>query len=391
MLGGTTTNGGVNFPGLFHAWGRQVIAGIGWELVAQTVAETGDSLPDFTHYQQKHWKLQVRVNRFVYAALADEKLSEAGASVLFHAMLAKLKAKPDASGWLVTLCTKEGLHEVDTKVVIDCTGDANAVALAGLKLRQSPELQPATLSCQASGYDMEALDIEAINQAFEREVAAGRLAYTDVSWNSTKADAAHWLHNHGANANHVHDIDARTSQGKSELELASRGQLLRLYRFLKQQPGLEHLVIEQVSPECGVRETVTIEGQAMVTVHDYQSGRVWEDALCYAFYPIDLHKATGKGLQCEPLKEGVVPTVPRGALLPKDSQRLIVAGRCLSSDQLANSALRIQATCMATGQAAGAMAALSARDNTDPARLPMSAIRAMLKEHGAIVPGDDAG
>jgi pyruvate/2-oxoglutarate dehydrogenase complex dihydrolipoamide dehydrogenase (E3) component len=30
MLGGTTTVGGVNFPGLFHAWGRQIVAGIGW-------------------------------------------------------------------------------------------------------------------------------------------------------------------------------------------------------------------------------------------------------------------------------------------------------------------------------------------------------------------------
>ena len=28
MLGGTVTNGGVNYPGLFFAWQRQVIAGI---------------------------------------------------------------------------------------------------------------------------------------------------------------------------------------------------------------------------------------------------------------------------------------------------------------------------------------------------------------------------
>src|SRR5688500_6385841 len=38
QLGGTTTTGGVDFPGLFHAWGRQVIAGIGWELVKETAA-----------------------------------------------------------------------------------------------------------------------------------------------------------------------------------------------------------------------------------------------------------------------------------------------------------------------------------------------------------------
>ena len=33
QLGGTTTTGGVDYPGLFHAWGKQVVAGIGWEMV----------------------------------------------------------------------------------------------------------------------------------------------------------------------------------------------------------------------------------------------------------------------------------------------------------------------------------------------------------------------
>ena len=33
QLGGVTTTGGVSFPGLFHAWGKQIVAGIGWELL----------------------------------------------------------------------------------------------------------------------------------------------------------------------------------------------------------------------------------------------------------------------------------------------------------------------------------------------------------------------
>ena len=43
---------------------------------------------------------------------------------------------------------------------------------------------------------------------------------------------------------------------------------------------------------------------------------------------------------------------------------------------------------MATGQAAGAMAALSASTGVDPAELPMADVYALLREHGAIVPGD---
>lgn len=83
-----------------------------------------------------------------------------------------------------------------------------------------------------------------------------------------------------------------------------------------------------------------------------------------------------------------MPTVPRGALLPASSHNLLVAGRCIASDRLANSALRVQATCVATGQAAGALAALSASTSIDPEALPIADVHALLREHGAIVPGD---
>ena len=276
---------------------------------------------------------------------------------------------------------------MDATLVIDTTGYANA-ALTGLPVHIPDENQPVTLSCQAIGYDPEDLDIDFINRAFDAEVKAGLLAYTDASWNTTSPNIGRWLENRGVSANHIHHINARNSEGKTRLELESRKSLLRLYRFLRQQDGLKNLVIEQISPECGVRETATIRGKRTVTVEDYQSGRIWDDAVCYSFYPIDLHKSSGGGLQMEPLADGVVPTLPRGALLPAGSSNFLVAGRCIASDRLANSALRVQATCMATGQAAGAMAALSASTGVDPAELPMADVYALLREHGAIVPED---
>jgi hypothetical protein len=386
MLGGTTTSGGVNFPGLFHAWGKQVIAGIGWDVVRRTVEETGETLPDFTDLSGHHSRHQIKVNVFVYAALCDDAVARSGADVLFHAMPAAIKPMPDQAGWCVTLCTKGGLREYATTIVIDATADANAVSLAGFELNVPDELQPATLSCRASGYDPATLDYDAIDRAYVAAVGAGQLAVTDGGWNTNKPGARQWLRARGANANHIHHINARDSEGKSRLELEARASLLSLYRFLRAQPGLENLVIDSVSPECGVRETATIKGKATVTAEDYRSGRVWEDAVCHAFYPIDLHRSTGDGLNKQPLAEGVVPTVPRGALLPKGSRNLLVAGRCVSSDRLANSAIRVQASCMAMGQAAGAMGALSATRGCDPEELGMADIHRLLEQHGAIVP-----
>ena len=83
----------------------------------------------------------------------------------------------------------------------------------------------------------------------------------------------------------------------------------------------------------------------------------------------------------------MLPTIPRGALLPAGSAFLVAAGRCVSSDREANSALRVQCPCMAMGQAAGAMASLSARTGIDPELIPMTDLRGLLRDHGAIVPG----
>src|SRR5690606_12984169 len=91
-----------------------------------------------------------------------------------------------------------------------------------------------------------------------------------------------------------------------------------------------------------------------------------------------------------PLQEGVVPTIPYRALLPRDSRNLIVAGRCASGDQVANSAYRVQASCMAMGQVAGAAAALAARQGVELRAVPLGDLHALLRKHGAIVPGDSS-
>jgi len=75
------------------------------------------------------------------------------------------------------------------------------------------------------------------------------------------------------------------------------------------------------------------------------------------------------------------------ALVPKGSRNIIVAGRCVSSDRLANSGLRVQASCMAMGQAAGAAAALAAQANKTPLDVPLENVRELLRKQGAIIPG----
>jgi len=179
VLGGTTVLNGVNLPGLFHAWGKQVIAGIGWELVTRAVSESGGTLPDFTNFRNvPHNRLQILLDKAVYAAVCDDAVVGSGATLLLHAMLARLERASDR--WRATICTKEGLADCFAGVVVDCTGDANAVQLAGGALDKNDALQPATLMLLVGGYDLASVDLPFVQQAFDHAVESGQMLRADL-------------------------------------------------------------------------------------------------------------------------------------------------------------------------------------------------------------------
>ena len=194
------------------------------------------------------------------------------------------------------------------------------------------------------------------------------------------------LRSAGDNIHHIAGADSTTSETHSLTNIESRTTLLKTLRFLRELPGCENTRLISMQPETGIRETYRIDGVYKITHEDYITGKEFEDAVSYSFYPIDLHDK--HGIIPKHLKEGMVPTIPMRALIPKNSKNFIVAGRCVSSDRLANSALRVQASCMGMGQVAGAAAALAVRKKTTPLKVSLKDLKEMLLSDGAIVPGD---
>lgn len=342
-LGGTTTTGGVSFPGLFDAWGKQIIAGIGWELVKESVELDGGTLPDFSSVPKRHWMNQVRVNQFLYPILAEEKCQKAGVQIAYYEFPQTIVKTAD--GWQVDCVGFGTRRRVLCQQIIDCTGGAAVVGMLGLPRFRGTETQPGSMLFK--------LD-EANNPGRPNGPGSGLL-----------------------DALYVHDADSSNSRTVTAANLYGRKAVLDRVREKKKR--LMHM-----QPEASFRESHRIIGETVITVGDYTSGRRFDDAVCNAFYPVDLH--TKAGVRPKPLKPGVVPTVRLSALVPKGSRNIIVAGRCVSSDRLANSGLRVQASCMAMGQAAGAAAALAVKNGTTPLELPMSEIHKLLRKHGAIVP-----
>ncbi|MFC7624585.1 FAD-dependent oxidoreductase [Microlunatus sp. GCM10028923] len=381
-LGGTTTTAGVSLPGLFHAWGRQVIAGIGWDIVERAVRVGGGELPDFTDFERPHYLLQIRVNPYVYGALLMEAVAAAGVVLRLHTMLAAVHW--DGTHWQLQVCGKEGLSPVRATRLVDCSGDANAIGLAGLPRTRNQERQPGTLVYRLSGYEPAGLDYEGLDLAYEEAVAAGDLVPSDFG--SHDRPLRGFLAKFGDTAMHLPGVEGATSAGRTAAETAGRNSLLRVLRFLRRQPGLTDVTVAYCATEVGIRESMMITARRQVTAEDYLAGRRFDDAVCHSFYPIDIHRPDGNGIHKIHLERGIVPAIPRTAMVPRDNPYAIVAGRSISGDQAANSAFRVQATAMATGQAAGALAALSAEHETPIDEVDLADLRRVLREHGAIVP-----
>jgi len=393
MIGGTMTMAAVDRPAMFHAWGRQIIRGIGWELVERTLRECGSPAPEWKNLDTRdHVGGGIPVNPLIFAAVADEVLAQCGALLALHSMAATVRFEEDA--WRILLAGKSGPREIRASMLVDCTGDADLVALAGGGFQNSGECQPASFSVLLGNYDPDRLDYAALAAAMAEAARKGELEPGDIWWpagafpeseTAQKTLLRYYLGRRGMNANHIAMPDADAPDARTRLELAGRASVLRAYRFLRKQPGLERLTLTPVGSECGVRESRRILGKVTVTEADYCGGRCFDDAVCYSFYPIDLH-CMRSDLIVKHLPENTLPTVPRGALVPESLPRMLVAGRSISSDRLANSALRIQATCMATGQAAGALAALAEKAAGDAMAVPVEDLRRILREHDAIVP-----
>ncbi len=130
-------------------------------------------------------------------------------------------------------------------------------------------------------------------------------------------------------------------------------------------PGFEHAGLLDHAPSLYIRETRHIVGLYTLTVEDIQAGRVFEDRVAVASYPIDLHPYYPGWISPYP-RETLEYTLPLRAMVPESVENLVVASRALSATSEAHGSARVVPTVTALGQAAGVAAALCARNGCTP-------------------------
>ena len=170
----------------------------------------------------------------------------------------------------------------------------------------------------------------------------------------------------------------------SYAEWCSRRQMRQISAFLRRYvPGFERSYVVQSGVNIGVRETRRILGDYQLTVQDVLNARKFEDAIARGSYPVDIHNPKGSGTLLKRLPPGEAYDIPLRCLLPRGSEGLLVAGRCLSGTHEAHSSYRVMPIAMATGQAAGVCAALAARKAAAPRSIDVKDVQGELRRQGA--------
>ena len=98
---------------------------------------------------------------------------------------------------------------------------------------------------------------------------------------------------------------------------------------------------------------------------------------------MDTHNKNDPGGTYYTLENGPFFGVPYRCLIPRGISNLLVAGRSISADAMAGSAIRMIPCCLVFGQAAGTAAAMAASGACDPSRVDAQALRSLLLQQGA--------
>jgi hypothetical protein len=178
--------------------------------------------------------------------------------------------------------------------------------------------------------------------------------------------------------------DATNAESVTTAECTLREDIFTLFALLKKHiPAFAQSYLLQTAPQVGFRESRRIRGVHILTAEEYAAAYHFEDAVARGAHPIDIHRATDSKQDVRFLSDAGY--VPYRSLIAAGFDNLLAAGRCVSADRQAFASIRVQATAMALGQAAGTAAALSLQQNCGVTALDISLLRRTLAAQGAII------
>lgn len=260
--------------------------------------------------------------------------------------------------------TKMGRQAILGDVVIDATGDLDVASRAGAAHGTGAYIVTTVFRLgdvdtdKAEAFEWEHPDeFKAIDRAAKR-ITGGSWARW---WLKTPLPGIVWC-----NCPHMTGYDGMSVEHLTAAEFDGRGRIERLVAFVqKNLPGFENSYLLGTAEQIGVRQTRLLEGEYVVTKDDVVNRVHFPDTVC----------------------RGRDYYTPYRALLPRDVENLIVAGRHYSATPEAQRMSREIPPCMLQGEAVGVAAALALQGGVRLRDVDPAAIQRQMRKQGAD-PGD---
>ena len=354
-------------------------AGIFAEIVDKIDEMGGFRDPGRTHFNDEY--LKVILNRMML---------EAGVELLYQTSVVGVKMngkKIEA----VTVSNVSGSYDIYADQFIDATGDANLAFLAGFPYKVGREsdglCQPMTLCFRVAdvdlgekGYATLKSEMNALYTKLKEEGKITNPREDILMFRTTVDNIMHF------NTTRVVKLDPTNAEDVTKAELIAREQIFELYDILRAQiPEFKNSTLISSGIQIGVRESRMIVGEHTLNKDEMLAYTKFEDGIAACNYDIDIHSPDGSGTSHFYFPAGTYYTIPYGCLVPKDSENLLVAGRCISTTHEAQASIRIMPTVCTIGEAAGVAAAVACTDKVGVKNIDVNKVRNILREKGAIV------
>lgn len=318
--------------------------------------------------------------------ILNRMLIKDGVSILFNTNL----VDADVSGGnikSITVVNKSGTQKYYADYFIDATGDGDLAVLCGCPYHigraEDGLCQPMTLCFRVCNVDTDEFfkNIGEMNRLYDEFKENGKIKNPREDILAFVVPIDGIIH---FNTTRIVKKCPTNAEDITMAEIEAREQAFELFEFLKENFDVfKNAQMLMTASEIGVRESRMIEGDYILTQEDLVSCRKFDDSIAVGNYDIDIHNPEGSGTSHYFFKPGEYYTIPYRCLTPKNTENLLVAGRCISSTHEAQASYRIMPICCTLGQAAGTAAAVAKESMCSVRNIDVSKVQNILKENGA--------
>ncbi|MBU0713955.1 MAG: FAD-dependent oxidoreductase [Verrucomicrobia bacterium] len=350
--------------GFAAAGGKQVVSGIADEFVRRLdrmgyagLIKRPAFIPDKKPIGRRPITGYVVTSVDAIRIAANNMLKESRAIRLYYTALIDVVIKTGLVDSII-VDNADGLGIIKAKVFIDATGDANLIWRAGGKTRVAPIEDSMTKTILFMVGGVKGFHREKLGKIYKELYEKRKYPFK----NQNHFMAIGTLNPGKILVNMTLTVgNALSASDLTMMDVELREQVFVCINWLKKYlPGFEKCYLVDSATSVGVRAGRSMVGLETITCRDLDSGTHVAEPVAIGHRNYGGHgvrRFLDKWAKSNPGTRGI----PLKSLIPEDFKNVLAAGRCISAEPRAIGSFRLMANCMAIGQAAGVVAALSVK------------------------------